>query len=330
MEIRTRYVARTVTVILPGIITIIGIFLVPFLVHTFLKTDSFLLKLGANLGGFAALVALVILTNPFFVALAKNKPGTLSLDGPVMGWHAYGGPGTLDLTKPHSLLISAGPGLRAGPSVSVYAANEAGFVNLCLHGMQRERAVSEFPDDDFHARLSIPPEEGSGGFVLILGNTDHGAFVKTVLETAWKHREHNKAYAIYRQFPWTTPPSPEAPSASRVEEDMVETLKEQAYLTVGESIWVLPSHVLVRDGGRFTLFPMGYVSVKSVTVSGVAGTTPRVTFTEMLEFSGLDDTGEELRSLVPPHRDTGEESNDDYYRELFLRTYLSKYAKVPS
>ena len=57
MEIRTRYVARTVTVILPGIITIIGIFLVPFLVHTFLKTDSFLLKLGANLGGFAALVS---------------------------------------------------------------------------------------------------------------------------------------------------------------------------------------------------------------------------------------------------------------------------------
>ncbi|MBU1238481.1 hypothetical protein KKF84_06440 [Myxococcota bacterium] len=325
MEIKTRFITRSITVILPSFLIIVGIFAIPYMNYKFLTTDSFLLKLGANLGGIVALIALIAITNPMFVAVARMKRGRFALDGSLIKWKAYFGANEIDLTQGHTAMISSGPGIRAPQSTSVNILTEKLNVNICLPVMERTEAVADFPEDSFIQPLSIPPKEGSGGYILESDNQDHKALFTALLKAAWQHRDTNFAHQAFLLFPWDKKPSPEVTCIQKITDaSSIDKYRKEAFTTLADYMWVQPDYVLLLHKEEYFLLPVGHISAKVVSKSGVAGTTARIEFSDVLEFKGLDINGKEITLIVETLKGVSNIMSIDAYKQNFLLDYIRK------
>ena len=97
-------------------------------------------------------------------------------------------------------------------------------------------------------------------------------------------------------------------------------------MKLGSDLFVLNDFVLAQSNDGYYLMPIGYFSVRIITRSGVQGTDTRITFTDVVELEGKDSTGKIVKLGIPKQINTGEGSNIEYYKELYLMRYIDKYS----
>ena len=324
MKVKAEYISRVVTVIFPALFIIAAIFFIPFMAYKYLKTDSFILKLLVNVGGIACFIYLVIKLNPYLVKIARMKRGIITLNGSILKWNFIFIRKSVDLSLNHTLEIFSGPGLLEPQNTTIVITDKGNSVNICFPQMERHEAVGIFKEDDFIDKLSVPPEEGSGGFNLFPEKGEHRTFFTSILKLAWEQKELNRAFRNFKLFPWEKKPNPDV-QYTRLLDDTAEinNYKDKAVITIGADIFLLTDYILAHDVSqeKYYLFPLGQSIIEIAPRTRLlGGTTGSVSHYNVLELKGKDNTGESVAIDVEKQL----ELNDDYYKEWFLLKYCEK------